>query len=311
MKVIWDLASVQFEKKTIVTIGTFDGVHLGHQKIIKRLLASKNEDCQTVIISFRNHPRLVLQQESNLQLLNSNEEKIRLLEHLGVDCLVLLDFNQALANLSGEDFVQQILVEKLNMQKLIIGYDHKFGKNRSSDIYDLIAFGRKYHFDVEQISAQELDEITISSTKIRTALQEGNVRLANSFLGYPYSFEGTVVKGNQIGRTIGFPTANISLQDSSKLMPKNGVYAVRFFLNDAAYNGMMNIGIRPTIEGLHTVIEVHLFDCAFEFYDAQVVVQVLERFRDERKFESLEALTNQLGQDESLIRDFFDNNISG
>lgn len=305
MKVIKDLSTASFDKKTIVTIGTFDGVHLGHQKIINRLHSCADSDTETVLITFTNHPKSILESENSVQLLNTNEEKIDILEKLKIDNLVFLEFNKALSELSGEDFVKEILVDKLKIQKIIIGYDHRFGKNRSSDIHDLIRFGQKYHFDVEQISAKELDEITISSTKIRKALKEGQIKQANDYLGYPYIFEGKVVKGNQLGRTIGFPTANISIANSQKLIPKNGVYIVSAELNDITYPGMMNIGNRPTIQGQNTTIEVHLLDCEFEFYESTLKVSVLDFIRNEEKFDSLDSLKQQLQQDKNTTLTYF------
>ncbi|WP_428224128.1 bifunctional riboflavin kinase/FAD synthetase [Flavobacterium sp.] len=305
MRVIQDLSTASFDKKTIVTIGTFDGVHLGHQKIIHRLQTCSSTDTETVLITFSNHPKSVLNNKKNIQLLNTNEEKIEILRKLRIDNLVILEFNQALSELSGEEFVKEILVDKLKIHKIIIGYDHRFGKNRSSDIHDLIRLGQKYHFDVEQISAQELDEITISSTKIRQALNEGNIKQANDYLGYPYIFQGKVVKGNQLGRTIGFPTANICIENPQKLVPKNGVYIVQVQLNDQIFQGMMNIGNRPTIDGVHTTIEVHLLNCNFEFYESTLKVNILDFIREEQKFDSLASLQNQLQQDKNTTINFF------
>ncbi|AEW86828.1 bifunctional riboflavin kinase/FAD synthetase [Flavobacterium columnare NBRC 100251 = ATCC 23463] len=301
MKVISDLSNVQFCKKTIVTIGTFDGVHLGHQKIIRRLQSNANEFNETVVITFSNHPRTFLKTDSPVQLLSTNDEKIQLLEQLQVDNLLFLEFNQALSDLSGEEFVKNILVDKLNIQKIIIGYDHKFGKNRSSDIHDLIRFGKKYNFDVEQISAEELDEITISSTKIRQFIKEGIISLANQYLGNPYTLSGKVVKGNQIGRSIGFPTANIQIDSPLKLIPKEGVYAVDVFLKNQTYKGMMNIGNRPTINGQYRTIEVHLFDCNFEFYGEDITVILQYYLRSEQKFDSLDSLKKQLEEDKRQV----------
>ncbi|MFK7048285.1 MULTISPECIES: bifunctional riboflavin kinase/FAD synthetase [Flavobacterium] len=297
MKVISDLSNVQFHKKTIVTIGTFDGVHLGHQKIIRKLQSNANQSNETVVITFSNHPRTFLKTDSPVQLLSTNKEKIELLEKLQVDNLLFLEFNQALSALSGEEFVKTILVDKLNIQKIIIGYDHKFGKNRSSDIHDLIRFGEKYNFEVEQISAEELNEITISSTKIRQCIKEGSIALANQYLGNPYTFRGQVIKGNQIGRTIGFPTANIQVDSPLKLIPKEGVYVVEVFLKKQIYKGMMNIGSRPTINGQYVTIEVHLLDCHFEFYGENVTVILHHYLRKEQKFDSLESLKKQLEED--------------
>ncbi|WP_136667709.1 bifunctional riboflavin kinase/FAD synthetase [Flavobacterium sp. H122] len=305
MKVIKDITSLRFDKKTIVTIGTFDGVHLGHQKIIKRLQSNSNAANETVIITFSQHPRFVLQSDNSIKLLNTNDEKIALLDNFGIDNLIILEFDKQLSGLSGEEFVKSVLVDKLNVQKIIIGYDHKFGRNRSSDIHDLIYFGKKYHFDVEQISAEELDEITISSTRIRKAIEEGKIELANNFLGYPYCFKGKVVKGKQLGRTIGFPTANIQIENPLKLIPKLGVYIVQVSLRNKTYKGMMNIGNRPTVDGTSTTIEVNLFDCDFEFYEEELKVSVLKFLREEQKFSSVEELKLQLQKDKKDTEAFF------
>lgn len=305
MKVIQDILTLKFDKRAIVTIGTFDGVHLGHQKIITRLQSNSTSDNETVIITFSQHPRFVLQSDNTIKLLNTNDEKIALLDNFGIDNLVILEFNKELSELSGEEFVKAILVDRLNVQKIIIGYDHKFGKNRSSDIHDLIYFGKKYHFDVEQISAEELDEITISSTRIRRALEEGKIELANSYLGYPYCFKGIVVKGKQLGRTIGFPTANVQIENSLKLIPKLGVYVVEASLRGNVYKGMMNIGNRPTVDGVNTTIEINLFDCDFEFYQEELKVSVFKFLRDEQKFPSIDELKLQLLKDKEDSLDFF------
>ena len=227
VKVFHSISDFKCAKRTVVTLGTFDGVHLGHQRIINRLLNStQNNDLESVVLTFSQHPRSVLQAESNIKLLNTNEEKIFLLKKKGIDNLITHPFDASFSELTGEEFVKNVLVDQLNIQKIIIGYDHRFGKNRASDIHDLIYFGKKYHFDVEQISAKEIDEISISSTKIRKAIQDGNIKLANQYLGYNYTFTGKVEKGKQLGRTIGFPTANISIENPQKIIPKNGVYIV-------------------------------------------------------------------------------------
>lgn len=292
-------------KRTILTIGTFDGVHLGHTKIIDRLLkSSKAENLESTVITFSEHPRSVLKQDKNISLLNTSDEKIKLLENLGLDNLVILDF-ESIAELSGEEFVKNILVDKLNIQKIIIGYDHRFGKNRSSDIHDLIYFGKKYHFDVEQISAQELNDITISSTKIRNAILNGNIALANSYLGYDFFFTGKVTQGKQLGRTIQFPTANIEIRNSQKITPKTGVYIVKGEWDNNLYDGMMNIGFRPTVNGTSQSIEVHFLDLNENLYDKEITIYVLDFIRDEKKFNSLEELKEQLKKDKNKTLEFF------
>ena len=289
MRVVTDLSSFHFSKKTIVTLGTFDGVHLGHQKIIKRLIASSDE-FESVIVTFAQHPKAVLLKDNTIKLLNTTDEKIHLLGKLGVESLVILEFDKNLSELSGEEFVKTILVDKLNVGKIIIGYDHKFGKNRMSDIHDLTNLGQKYHFDVEQISAQELKEITISSTKIRNAIQEGNIELANQYLGYTFHFSGNVIKGKQLGRTIDFPTANISVENFLKIIPKNGVYIVTIEVKNQIFKGMMNIGNRPTVEGNFNTIEVNIFDFNSDIYDVEIKIYVHNFIRNEQKFSSLDGL---------------------
>ena len=295
-------------KKTVVTIGTFDGVHMGHRKILDKVIAEaelRNEE--SVVLTFYPHPRFILNENSDLKLLNTIEEKTELLSKTGLDALIIHPFSKEFANLSAEEFVKTILVDQLHVSKIIIGYDHKFGKNRTADIHDLIQFGAKYNFEVEQITAQELDEIAVSSTKIRTALGEGNITLANNYLGYPYSLSGKVIHGNQIGRTIGFPTANIQMADTFKLIPKKGVYVVRCLIKDRLVKGVMNIGNRPTVDGTSLSIEVHLLDFDATLYGFEISVYLLDFIRKEQKFENLEALTSQIEDDKKKAIQFLKN----
>ncbi|MCL9808117.1 bifunctional riboflavin kinase/FAD synthetase [Flavobacterium luminosum] len=306
MKVYHSIFDFIASGKSVVTLGTFDGVHVGHKKIIGKLLKSAQVDqLQTVMITFAQHPRNVLNSSDSIKLLNTTEEKIQLLEKQGIDHLVVLNFDSSLSELTGEEFVKNILVDKLNLQKIIIGYDHRFGKNRASDIHDLIYFGKKYHFDVEQISAEEINEITISSTKIRHAILEGEITLANQYLGYEYSFSGIVVKGNQLGRTIDFPTANIQMNNSQKIIPKIGVYIVQGSWDGKVVRGMMNIGTKPTVDGRNISIEVHFFDLNEDLYDKEITISVLKYLREERKFDSIEALKGQLTLDQQSAVSFF------
>jgi riboflavin kinase / FMN adenylyltransferase len=306
LKVFHSISEFANTKKTIVTLGTFDGVHLGHQKIINRILNSTiNNDFESVVLTFSTHPRAVLQAESNIKLLNTNEEKILLLEKCGIDNLIIHPFDAQFFELTGEQFVKDILVNQLNIQKIIIGYDHRFGKNRSSDIHDLIRFGEKYHFDVEQISAEEVDEISVSSTKIRNAIHEGNITQANQYLGYPYCFSGKVVKGKQLGRTISFPTANIVINNNQKIIPKKGVYIVKGFWDNKTHHGMMNIGTRPTVDGEEQTIEVHFFNVDQDLYDQEITISVLQFIRNEVKFKSVADLKEQLQKDKVTSLQFF------
>ncbi len=308
MKIFHSINEFHSNKKTIVTIGTFDGVHLGHAAILKKLTQNtENETFVSTVLTFFPHPRMVLQGKSDLKLLNTINEKIELLEKIGIDNLIIHPFDEKFAELNAEAFVSTILVDHLRVQKIIIGYDHRFGKNRTANIDDLISFGAQYDFEVEQISAQEIDEISISSTKIRTALEEGDIQLANEYLGYSYFLSGTVVKGKQLGRTIGFPTANISLEENYKLVPQNGVYVVQAEIDGKTIYGMMNIGFNPTVQGKQKTIEVHFFDFEADIYNRKIQVAILQRIRSEKKFESIELLTKQLDEDRSFSRNYLQN----
>jgi riboflavin kinase/FMN adenylyltransferase len=281
-----------------VTLGTFDGVHLGHAEILKKLTQNTHKGAfESTVLTFFPHPRIILQGKSDLKLLNTINEKIELLEKIGIDNLIIHPFDGKFAELSADAFVKSILVDQLHIQKIIIGYDHRFGKNRTANIDDLITFGTQYDFEVEQISAQEIDKISISSTKIRTALEEGDIQLANEYLGYEYFLSGTVVKGKQLGRTIGFPTANILLEEDYKLVPQNGVYIVRVVVDSKTIFGMMNIGFNPTVQGKEKTIEVHLFNFDSDIYNCKIQVSIVQRIRSEKKFESVELLKQQLNKD--------------
>jgi riboflavin kinase/FMN adenylyltransferase len=292
----------------VVTIGTFDGVHIGHRKILERIIHSAQElDCNSIVLTFFPHPRMVLQEGSDVKLLNTMEEKIALLEAIGIDNLIIHPFDKEFSRLTAEEFVKEILVDKLHIQKIIIGYDHRFGRNRTADINDLIHYGTAYGFEVEQISAQEINDNAVSSTKIRNAILEGNSALAKEYLGYNYFFSGTVVKGKQLGRTIGFPTANIHIEEDYKLIPKNGVYVVKGTCNEEILFGMMNIGTRPTVEGKSQTIEVHFFDFDKDIYNQHITIEIQEFIRDEHKFESLDELKNQIQKDKVFSINFLNN----
>lgn len=302
MKVFNSISSYVSQKQSIVTIGTFDGVHIGHQEIIEKIIEdAQNSDYESLILTFFPHPRMVLAHELGVKLLNTINEKIELLEKIGLSNLIIHPFDEMFSQLSAEEFVAKILVEKLKIKKIILGHDHRFGKDRSASIDDLIIFGKKYNFEVEQISAQKIDQVAISSTKIRTALLEGNIVLANQYLGYQYSFSGKVVKGKQLGRTIGFPTANIQIDEAYKLIPKNGVYIVKSSIDEKIHFGMMNIGNRPTVDGKNQTIEVYFFDFDKDIYDTSISVTILDRIRDEKKFDSLEDLKKQIEKDKQSV----------
>lgn len=285
-------------KKSVVTIGTFDGVHIGHKKILERIIFNAKElNCESVVLTFFPHPRMVLQDNSVVQLLNTVNEKTLLLEKTGIDNLIIHPFNQEFSRLTAEEFVKEILVNQLNIRKIIIGYDHRFGRNRTANINDLIVFGKEYGFEVEQISAQEINDNAVSSTKIRNAILEGNITLANNYLGYNYFFSGIVVKGKQLGRTIGFPTANIKINEDYKLIPKNGVYIVKSNYDKKTIFGLMNIGTRPTVDGTNQTIEVFFLDFDKTIYDETLTVEIIEFIREEQKFDSLNDLKNQINED--------------
>jgi len=292
---ITNLANSIPNSPTIVTIGTFDGVHVGHQKIIKHLIETANQShLKSVILTFFPHPRMVLQKDANIKLINTINERAAILNNLGLDYLLVKKFTKTFSRLSAEDFVKDILVEKLNAKKVIIGYDHRFGRNRNADINDLKKFGDQYGFEVEEISAQDINDVAVSSTKIRKALEDGDVAKANAFLGYPFMLTGKVVKGKALGRQIDFPTANIYIQEAYKLIPKHGAYIVNALINNELVYGMMNIGFNPTVEGKHQSIEVHFFNFNRNIYNKTIQINLLHRLRDEEKFESVDALKAQL-----------------
>ena len=307
MNIFHSIQDFKSGKKTIVTLGTFDGVHIGHTKIIEKLLQNTSDcDCETLLLTFFPHPRMVLQDPTAIKLLNTMEEKSILLEKSGLQNLVIHPFDKDFSRLTAEEFVKNILVDSFNIKKIIIGHDHRFGRNRTANIDDLIVFGKLYDFEVEQISSQQINEVAISSTKIRNALDEGNLQLANAYLGYDYFITGTVVKGKELGRTIGFPTANIAINESYKLIPQQGVYVVSSVIDNITVFGMMNIGFNPTVNGEKQTIEVNYFDLNSDLYGKKISVSVLFRIRSEQKFESLAQLKEQLHQDKKIALAFIE-----
>jgi len=293
----------------VLTIGTFDGVHIGHQKIIQQLNDEAEKlNGQSVLLTFFPHPRMVLNPTNHgLKLLQTQEEKLLKLSKYGLENIIVIPFNQEFANLSAEAFVKKYLVEKLKVKKLVIGYDHQFGKNREGGIEFLNSICDKYNFTVNEIPAQEINEVNISSTRIRNAIESGDILKANKYLGEPFTINGTVIKGEQLGRKIGFPTANIYIGDETKIIPSKGVYVVSAKIeNGEVLHGMMNIGIRPTVSNsLNSSIEVNLFDFNKDIYSKQIEVSILSRIREEQKFENVDALINQLKNDEKICRDYF------
>jgi len=298
LKIFHSINDFKSTKKTILTLGTFDGVHIGHKKILERVTQNtENGKYESLVLTFFPHPRMVLHGQSEVKLLNTIDEKTDLLEKIGIQNLVIHPFDETFSRLTAEEFVKTVLVDHFNIKKIIIGHDHRFGRNRSADINDLIAFGEQFGFEVEQISAQEINDVSISSTKIRNALTEGNMALANEYLGYDYFLTGIITKGKQLGRTIGFPTANLKIEENYKLIPQNGAYVVKSIINQKTVYGMMNIGYNPTVAGENLSIEIHYFDFNQDIYNQKIVVSILERLRPEQKFGSVNLLKEQLTND--------------
>ena len=295
MKKINGVNSLKMNSPSILTLGTFDGVHKGHQKILKKLNSeAKKNKLKSIVLTFFPHPRNVLNPISNLRLINTIKERTELLEKSGIDILITHPFDKNFSELSPEKFVKGILVDKLNVKKILIGYDHRFGKNRAAGIKDLKKFGLKYDFQVIEISVKEQNNVSISSTKIRKLIEDGNIKKAKSYLGYEFSLEGVVIKGNAIGRTIGFPTANLKIKEDYKLIPKRGVYIINTFFDNKKVFGMMNIGVKPTIKLEKETVEVNFFDWSKDLYGETIKVFMLDYIRDEKKFNSLIELENQI-----------------
>lgn len=286
-------------KNSVVTIGTFDGVHVGHQKIIQRLVKiAKQDNLQALVLTFFPHPRMVVQKDNNIKLINTIDEKANRLSCFGVDHLIIKEFTKEFSRLSALEYVRDVLVNKLHVKHLIVGYDHHFGRNRTSNIDDLREYGEFYGFKVTEISAQEINAVAVSSTKIRTALQNGDLPSANLFLGYNFCLTGKVKSGRGIGKTIGFPTANLDIQESYKLIPKKGVYVVSAIIGEELVHGIMNIGKNPTIStSTSCSVEVHFFNFHQDLYGLNIEVQLHMRLRDEVKFSSIALLKEQIEQD--------------
>lgn len=298
MKIFNDLSAYKSNNRTFVTIGTFDGVHVGHQKVLKDLVESaKKNNAESVLLTFFPHPRMVLQKESDIKLINTIDERIQLLHKIGLDSLVIHEFSNEFSNLSAIEFVQNILVNKLKIAKLIIGYDHHFGKNREGNYKKLQELGKQFDFKLKKISQHDISDIAVSSTKIRKAIEGGEIEKANTYLGYNFMLTGEVVKGKNLGEKIGFPTANISINETYKLIPKTGVYLVKSKIENETFFGMMNIGYRPTVSGKNQTIEINYFNFSKNLYGKIVQVEVLKYMRSEIKFESVEALKIQLHKD--------------
>ncbi len=310
LETVYSISGFTPTRETYVTTGAFDGVHKGHQKIIKNLVEqAESNRKKSVLLTFFPHPRMVLQKESSVKLINTIQERIDLLKKTKLDCLIIHPFSKEFSRLTALDFVRGILVNQLKVSKLIIGYDHHFGKNREGNIKQLSEFSNTYNFEVEEIPVQDIDTAAVSSTKIRDALKSGNLKTANNYLGYSFPIEGIVVKGNNLGSKIGYPTANIHLKEKYKLIPKSGVYIVKATIEGIEYPGMMNIGYRPTINGKNQTIEIHFFNYSGNLYGKTVKAELLYFLRDEKKFDSVEDLVRQLSLDKDFSLQYINSSL--
>ena len=294
---------------TVLTIGTFDGVHIGHQKIIKRLVEiSKVKNLTPSLLTFFPHPRMVLQKDANIKLINTISEKETILNAFGISNLIIKEFTKDFSRLTALEYVENILVNQLKAKHIIIGYDHHFGRNRNANIEDLKQFGKEFNFEVEEISKQDINDVAVSSTKIRNALLEGDIKTANAYLGYNFMLSGTVISGKKLGKTINYPTANLYIEENYKLIPKHGVYIVKSEIDHQTVYGMMNIGFNPTVNGKHQTIETHFFNFNKDLYGKNLKIELLQRLRNEHKFESVSELQNQLHKDKTDALEFLNKN---
>ncbi|WP_109832583.1 bifunctional riboflavin kinase/FAD synthetase [Reichenbachiella versicolor] len=309
MKIIYGIEDIPSIEGAVVTSGTFDGVHFGHQKILRQVVEhAKKSNGKSVVLTFWPHPRFVLSDgKSDLKLLSTFDEKAQLLEQVGIDYLIQINFTKEFSQLSSEEFIQGILVDKIGTKELVIGYDHRFGKNRTGGFDYLKENSGNYGFNVEEIKRQDIDHVGVSSTKVREALLFGAVDHANHYLGRNYSLTGKVVEGQKVGKSIGFPTANIEIKETYKLVPKDGVYAVNVEVAGQVWEGMLNIGERPTIEGAGRSIEVNIFDMDQDIYNEEIKVSFIKRIRDEKKFEGVELLKAQLKDDLDSAKEILKN----
>ncbi|MDI9859444.1 bifunctional riboflavin kinase/FAD synthetase [Flectobacillus roseus] len=305
MKVYYGIQEFQKLENAVVTSGTFDGVHLGHQKILKRLAeVAQQTGGESVVITFYPHPRTVVSADNQeVKLLSTLDEKIELLTQNGVQHLLVIPFTREFSELTSEEFIQKVIINTIGTKTLVIGYDHRFGKNREGGFDYLVQNASRYGFGVEEISRQDIDHIAVSSSKIRKAIQDGDMTQAQHFLGRNYDLNGLVVKGKQIGRTIGFPTANIQVREQTKLVPQDGVYAVWVYYNAEKLRGMLNIGNRPTVDGTYKTIEVNILDFNKEIYGENLKVEFVQKVRAEQKFNGLDALKAQIAQDKLTVSD--------
>lgn len=310
MKIFTSITEIGEIRNPVVTVGTFDGLHVGHQKVISELIHSaKTIDGESVVVTFFPHPRTVLQPGFDLRLILSRKEKIHFLEKMGVENLVCIEFTKEFAQTSSEDFIKKYIVDPIAPRKIIIGYDHHFGKDRRGDMGFMKNMAEKYGFEVEQIAKLDLSDVAISSSKIRDAIRSGDMKTATAFLGSPYSISGIVVKGNQIGRTLGFPTANIQPEEPKKIIPNYGVYASLVEWRGKLYKGMSNIGIRPTLEDHRLTIEVNIFDFDQDIYDEFLTLFFLEYIREEKKFRDLDLLRRRLIIDRIKVKSVLEDGV--
>ncbi|MGB0773838.1 MAG: bifunctional riboflavin kinase/FAD synthetase [Flavobacteriaceae bacterium] len=308
MKTIHGIENFPASEGSIVTIGTFDGVHLGHQQILKQLIdTSQQSKLKSVLLTFFPHPRMVLQPDISMRLIQTIEEREKALRKTGLDYLVIHPFSEKFSRLSADDYVKQILVEKLNVRKVVVGYDHRFGRNRTASLEDMYNYADIYDFEVIEIDAKKIKSTAVSSTKIRKAIDEGDIALANSYLGDPFTLEGVVVHGDKRGRELSYPTANIELQNKHKIIPKQGVYLIQSDIDNQVVYGMMNIGTKPTFDTTNPSIEVHFFDWNGDLYDQTLQVKLLKWIREEQKFGSVEELQAQIHADERYCRSYIPN----
>ncbi|MEJ2881244.1 bifunctional riboflavin kinase/FAD synthetase [Pedobacter sp. GR22-6] len=311
MKIYHHFSEFKKLDKAVATIGTFDGVHFGHQKIIRRLCERASATGgESVILTFFPHPRLIIDPENqDLKMINTITEKAKILEELGVDHLIITPFTRDFSNLSAEEYIRDILVGTIGIKHLIVGYDHRFGKDRKGGLKELEELSAVYDYRIEEIPEQDINDVAVSSTKIRTALLNGEVALAAEYLGYHFSISGRVIKGDKIGRTIGYPTANLFVEETYKLIPSDGIYAVRVAMQEGEFKGMAYIGQRPTINGMTRNIEVNIFDFNKEIYGQDITMTFLEFLRHDVKFTGLEALKEQLKIDKENTLNYFKNSL--
>ena len=300
MKIYRSIEDYNEVKRSVVTIGTFDGIHLGHQKILSRLIkSSKNKDLNSVVLTFFPHPRIILNKYNEVKMIDTLDEKIIHLNEIGIDSLIIHHFDKNFSLLSANQFIKDFLVDKLKIKHIIIGYDHRFGKGREASVTDLKNYADDYDFTVEEIKAQEIEKITVSSTKIRNSINQGDIKTTEKYLGRYFNLTVKVVKGDGLGKKINYPTANIFIEETYKIIPKDGVYLVETIIEDKLFNGMMNIGYRPTIGTNVKSIEVHLFNFNEDIYGKVISIKMISKIRDEKKFSSIEALKGKLVKDEN------------